>query len=153
MARRRTTPVQTQTVQTTVDLIANLLTELNTISGIDFVEDAWVEKAPDNYGVVELTGQNGSEYADGKLVEQSFGIRISIYVSGGSHSYIDAVQNVLTAFDIGFSMPTREYLQDINKVSWVWNCTLFGPIEYTVETEVETPQEQTEEQPSESGGD
>ena len=139
MARRKTTPVQTQTVQTTVDLIANLLTELNTISGIDFVEDAWVEKAPDNYGVVELTGQNGSEYADGKLVEQSFGIRISIYVSGGSHSYIEAVQNVLTAFDIGFSMPTREYLQDINKVSWVWNCTLFGPIEYTVETEVETP--------------
>lgn len=153
MARRKTTPVQTQTVQTTVDLIANLLTELNTISGIDFVEDAWVEKAPDNYGVVELTGQNGSEYADGKLVEQSFGIRISIYVSGGSHSYIEAVQNVLTAFDIGFSMPTREYLQDINKVSWVWNCTLFGPIEYTVETEVETPQEQTEKQPSESGGD
>ena len=139
MARRKTTPVQTQTVQTTVDVIANLLTELNTISGIDFVEDAWVEKAPDNYGVVELTGQNGSEYADGKLVEQSFGIRISIYVSGGSHSYIEAVQNVLTAFDIGFSMPTREYLQDINKVSWVWNCTLFGPIEYTVETEVETP--------------
>lgn len=133
MARSRTAPVP-QTTLTTVDVIANLLTALNTISGIDFVEDAWVEKAPDNYGVVELTGQNGSEYADGKLVEQSFGIRITIYVTGGSHAYIDAVQTVLTAFDIGFSMPTREYVQDINKVSWVWNCTVFGPIEYTVET-------------------
>lgn len=133
MARSRTAPVS-QTTLTTVDVIANLLTALNTISGIDFVEDAWVEKAPDNYGVVELTGQNGSEYADGKLVEQSFGIRITIYVTGGSHAYIEAVQNVLTAFDIGFSMPTREYVQDINKVSWVWNCTVFGPIEYTVET-------------------
>ena len=133
MARSRTAPVP-QTTLTTVDVIANLLTALNTISGIDFVEDAWVEKAPDNYGVVELTGQNGSEYADGKLVEQSFGIRITIYVTGGRHAYIEAVQNVLTAFDIGFSMPTREYVQDINKVSWVWNCTVFGPIEYTVET-------------------
>ena len=133
MARSRTAPVP-QTTLTTVDVIANLLTALNTISGIDFVEDAWVEKAPDNYGVVELTGQNGSEYADGKLVEQSFGIRITIYVTGGSHAYIEAVQNVLTSFDIGFSMPTREYVQDINKVSWVWNCTVFGPIEYTVET-------------------
>ena len=140
MARRQT-PAQTQTLITTVDRINTLLTALNTISGIAFVEDAWVEKAPDNYGVVELTGQNASEYADGKLLDQGFSVRITIYVTGGSHSWVEAVQDVLTAQDVGFSLPTREYLQDINKVSWVWNCSILGPVEYTVETVVETTPE------------
>ena len=142
MARRQTPNQTTQTtLTTTVDVIANLLTALNTISGIDFVEDAWVEKAPANYGVVELLGQNVSEYADGKMLDQGFSVRITIYVSGGSHEWIAAVQDILTAQDIGFSMPTREYLQDINKVSWVWNCSILGPVEYTVETVVETTPE------------
>ena len=134
MARNRslTTEPATTPTQTTVDIIASLITALNTIDGLAFVEDAWVEKAPANYGVVELIGQNTSEYADGKLIEQGFGVRITIYVTGGSHAWIDAVQSILTAQDIGFSMPTREYLQDINKVSWVWNCSIFGPVEYTV---------------------
>ena len=140
MARRQT-PAQTQTLITTVDRINTLLTALNTISGIAFVEDAWVEKAPDNYGVVELTGQNASEYADGKLLDQGFSVRITIYVTGGSHSWVEAVQDVLTAQDVGFSLPTREYIQDINKVSWVWNCSILGPVEYTVETVVETTPE------------
>ena len=133
MARNRnltTEPTPTPT-PTTVDLISTLITALNTIDGLAFVEDAWVEKAPANYGVVELIGQNTSEYADGKLIEQGFGVRITIYVTGGSHSWITAVQSVLDNADIGYSMPTREYLQDINKVSWVWNCSIFGPVEYT----------------------
>lgn len=134
MARNRnlTTEPATTPTQTTVDIIASLITALNTIDGLAFVEDAWVEKAPANYGVVELIGQNTSEYADGKLIEQGFGVRLTIYVTGGSHAWIDAVQSILTAQDIGFSMPTLEYLQDINKVSWVWNCSVFGPVEYTV---------------------
>ena len=132
MARNRSAEPTPTPTPTTVDLIANLITALNTISGLAFVEDAWIEKAPDNYGVVELTGQNAFEYADGKLIEQGFGVRITIYVTGGSHAWIEAVQNILTAQDIGFSMPTREYLQDINKVSWVWNCSILGPVVSTV---------------------
>ena len=132
MARNRSLTTEQTPTPTTVDIIASLIAALNTIDGLAFVEDAWVEKAPANYGVVELIGQNTSEYADGKLIEQGFGVRITIYVTGGSHAWIDAVQSILTAQDIGFSMPTREYLQDINKVSWVWNCSIFGPVEYTV---------------------
>ncbi len=132
MARNRSLTTEPTPTPTTVDIIASLIAALNTIDGLAFVEDAWVEKAPANYGVVELIGQNTSEYADGKLIEQGFGVRITIYVTGGSHAWIDAVQSILTAQDIGFSMPTREYLQDINKVSWVWNCSIFGPVEYTV---------------------
>ena len=132
MARNRSLTTEPTPTPTTVDIIASLIAALNTIDGLAFVEDAWVEKAPANYGVVELIGQNTSEYADGKLIEQGFGVRITIYVTGGSHAWIDAVQSILTAQDIGFSMPTREYLQDINKVSWVWNCSVFGPVEYTV---------------------
>lgn len=132
MARNRSLTTEPTPTPTTVDIIASLIDALNTIDGLAFVEDAWVEKAPANYGVVELIGQNTSEYADGKLIEQGFGVRITIYVTGGSHAWIDAVQSILTAQDIGFSMPTREYLQDINKVSWVWNCSIFGPVEYTV---------------------
>ena len=132
MARNRTSPTPAQT-PTTVDVIASLITALNAIDGIAFTEDAWVEKAPDNYGVVELTGDIIREYADGKLIEQGFGVRITIYVTGGSHAWISAVQSVLIAQDVAFSMPTREYLQDINKVSWVWNGSILGPIEYTVQ--------------------
>ena len=52
MARTRS---QRQTV--TVDAIDVLLNKLNTIEGIEFVRDAWLNKAPDNYGVVELQGE------------------------------------------------------------------------------------------------
>ena len=62
MARRQT---RTAATPVTVDRIAQLLTALNTIDGLDWVEDAWVEKAPANYGVLELTGESMGDYADG----------------------------------------------------------------------------------------
>lgn len=136
----------------TVDIIADLVTLLNQIDGLDFVEDAWIEKAPQNYGVVELTGQTGAEYADGNLLDQAFGVRITIYVSGGSHTWVEAVQAKLLAADIGFSMPTREYVQSINKVSWVWNCTVLGPIEFDVEAEPDQDPVEEESENTESDG-
>ena len=148
---RNQTQTQTSTL-TTVDSITALVTLLNQIDGLDFVEDAWVEKAPNNYGVVELTGQIGSEYADGKLLDQAFGVRITIYVSGGSHKWIEAVQEKLLAADIGFSMPTREYLNDINKVSWVWNCTVLGPIEFDIPVEPDPDPVEEESENTESDG-
>ncbi len=129
MARRQTRTATT----TTADRVAELLDALNTIEGIDFVEDAWVEKAPQNYGVVEVVSEAAGDYADGLKIAQNFLVRITIYVAGGSHHWIQAVQSVLDGLNIGYTMPQREYLQDINKVSWVWNTRIRMPVIYTPE--------------------
>lgn len=116
MSRTRT---RTRTT-TNPDRIQELIDALNGIDGIEFTEDAWVDKAPNNYGVVELTGEAGNDYADGIKVGQSMAIRITIYVTGGSHRWIRAVQEVLSAMKLGYTLPQREYLQDIKKVQWTW---------------------------------
>lgn len=133
MARRQTRTQTTQTTPEPVDKINTLLTALNTIDGIEFQEDAWYEKAPQNYGVVEVTGEAGGDHADGRKVAQAVNIRITIYVTGASHLWIEAVQNVLKSLDLGYTMPQREYLQDIKKVMWVWNTRMRTPLVYTPE--------------------
>lgn len=134
MARRQT---RTQTTQTTtpepVDKINTLLTALNTIDGIEFREDAWDEKAPKNYGVVEVTGEIGGDHADGRRVAQAVNVRITIYVSGGSHNWIKDVQDKLDAQQLPYNLPQREYLKDIKKVMWVWNIRMRMPLVYTPE--------------------
>lgn len=130
MARRQTTP---RTTTTTADRIEDLITALNTLEGIDFVEDAWVEKAPQNYGVVELTGEAANDYADGRKVAQLLQLTITIYVAGGSHHWITAVQGILDAQKVRYTMPQRQYLDDIQKVMWVWNARIRMPVIYTPE--------------------
>lgn len=122
----RTAPTTTEPA--TVDVVEALITALNTIPGIEFAEDAWFRKAPNDYGVVEVTGEAGNDYADGVKTAQSLAVRITIYVSGGSHAWISAVQGVLDAQKLWYTMPQREYLQDINKVMWVWNTRLRRPL-------------------------
>ena len=102
------------------DKVEQLLDALNTISGLSFVEDAWLEKAPADYGVIELEGEIASDSADGKKIAQGWQIRITIYVSGGSHRWIALVQDVLTRAGLPYAAPRREYLHDINKVRWEW---------------------------------
>ena len=117
----------TQTTQT-VDKIQQMIDALNTISGIEFTEDAWNEKAPNNYGVVELTGETANDYADGRKIGQAFNVTITMYVSGNSHTWIQKVQEKLDGLKIPYSMPTRQYLQDIKKVMWVWNAKIKQPV-------------------------
>ena len=123
---RRTT--QTTPTTQTVDKIQEMIDALNTISGIEFAEDAWKEKAPSNYGVVELTGETANDYADGVKIAQAYGVTITMYVTGNSHHWITAVQDVLDSLKVRYTMPTREYLHDINKVMWVWNAKVKRPI-------------------------
>jgi len=130
---RRTTRTTQETPPTPVDKIEALLTALNTIEGINFMEDAWIEKAPANYGVVEVTGEIGGDHADGRKVAQAVNVRITIYVSGGSHAWLAAVQSVLDAQKLPYTFPQREYLQDIHKVTWVWNTRMRTPLIYTPE--------------------
>ena len=53
MARTRSTRAA---ATVTVNAIDRLVEKLNELDGIEFAKDAWVNKAPENYGVVELTG-------------------------------------------------------------------------------------------------
>ena len=112
----------------TVDKIQEMIDALNTISGIEFQEDAWDDKAPSNYGVVELTGETANDYADGVKIAQAYSVTITMYVSGNSHQWITKVQDVLDQLKVRYTMPTREYLQDINKVRWIWTARIRRPI-------------------------
>ena len=112
----------------TVDKIQEMIDALNTISGIEFQEDAWDDKAPSNYGVVELTGETANDYADGVKIAQAYSVTITMYVSGNSHQWITRVQDVLNQLKVRYTMPTREYLQDINKVRWIWTARVRRPI-------------------------
>ena len=112
----------------TVDKIQEMIEALNTISGIEFQEDAWDEKAPSNYGVVELTGETANDYADGVKIAQAYSVTITMYVNGNSHTWITKVQDVLDSMKVRYTMPTREYLQDIKKVRWIWTARVRRPI-------------------------
>ena len=120
---------QTQEATTqTVDKIKEMIDALNTISGIEFAEDAWDEKAPDNYGVVELNGEAANDYADGVKVAQAYSVTITVYVTGNSHKWIQKVQDVLDSLKIRYTMQPREYLQDMDKVRWIWTARIRRPI-------------------------
>ena len=112
----------------TVDKIQEMIDALNTISGIEFAEDAWDDKSPSNYGAVELTGETANDYADGVKIAQAYSVMITMYVSGNSHQWITRVQDVLDQLKVRYTMPTREYLQDINKVRWIWTARIRRPI-------------------------
>ena len=115
-----------------------LLNALNQIDGISFALDAWLDKAPADYGVIEMPGEQTALWADDKMVEQMFRCTVHIYVHGGEWKWIKAVQEVLQAQDVWFQMPVREYLYDNSRlVHWSWNCRIFGPVE-DEETEEET---------------
>lgn len=105
-----------------------LLDALNEIIGMEFVLDAWKDKAPDDYGVLELTGETRAQWADNRLVEQGFRCRVHIYVTGGDFEWIRKVQEVLDAEELYYTMPVREYLYDIHKVHWSWDIWLDGPV-------------------------
>lgn len=106
-----------------------ILDTLNEIEGIAFVLDAWKDKAPDDYGVVELTGEVRTQWADNRMVEQEFRCRVHLYVTDGEMEWIRKVQEKLDRMELYYTMPAREYLFDIHKVHWSWEFWLDGPVE------------------------
>lgn len=111
-----------------VDIIDGLVARLNEIEGLAFVRDAWINKAPDNYGVVELAGGGATLWADGILLDQSFFVRISVYVTDGSNAWLNLVQAKLAELELSYAFPTREYLMDPPCVRWVWTVQMYGPL-------------------------
>ena len=109
--------------------IDRIISRLNEIDGLAFVRDAWENKAPADYGVVELAGQADAVWADDALVQQAYSLRITIYVSDGGERWLGTVQAALADCDLVYSLPERQYLYDINKVTWQWTARLYGSLE------------------------
>ena len=138
MARKKSAPTLTTR---TVDAVDELVTELNTLSGIEWTRDAWVNKAPDNYGVVELSGEQKQLWADGHLIDSSWRVVLTAYVVGDSDEWPALVQAKLEALEASGTLElvhsaTREFDFQINKVRWQWTVYMYSPLTWTVTEEV-----------------
>lgn len=101
----------------------DLITALNTNTNIPFTKDAWVEvDTSSDYGVVTATGAPMALWGDDRIQAQVMYFNVYLYSMDGSDETMTTIQNELDNFDIGYSLPAREYLQDINAIRWTWTC-------------------------------
>ena len=131
MARTRSLKKTAQTVK--VDAIDEIVGKLNEISGIEFVRDAWVNKAPDNYGVVELPGEARQLWADGHLLDSIWMVRITAYVTDGGDDLAGDVNDKLDELEADGKIELthtigRNFNYDVGKVEWVWTVYLSGEL-------------------------
>ena len=130
MARTRTVTQTVTTTTVTRDAADILVEQLNTIEGIAFVRDAWENKAPDDYGVVEMSEQNNALYADNHMVAQEFRLTVHLYAEDGSNAWIRLIQEKLDEATDGYRMGVHEYLYDISKNHWTWQVYMIGPLQW-----------------------
>ena len=128
MARSRTLSSAPATV--TRDAADILVDALNTIDGISFVRDAWENKAPDDYGVVEMTGQSNALWADDRMVEQTFSLAVHLYTKDGGNAWIQKIQEKLATACDWYNMPTHEFIYEIGKNHWTWTAYIIGPLQW-----------------------
>jgi hypothetical protein len=117
----------------THDVIDRLVEKLNEIEGIEFVRDAWLNKAPDNYGVVEFTGDVNQLWADGHLIDTVWRVIVSLYVKGDDDTWPGKVQAKLEDLEEDGTVDTthtisREFDYQIGKVRWTWQVSLYGEL-------------------------
>ena len=115
------------------DVVDELVTQLNTIEGIEFVRDAWRNKAPDNYGVVELQGEANQLWADGKLIDSIWRVIITAYVTGDDDTIAYTVQEKLEELEEAGTVDlthtiSRSFDYTVGKVVWVWQVNLYGSL-------------------------
>lgn len=120
-------------VTVTVDAIDELVTKLNTIEGLTFVRDAWENKAPDNYGVVETQGEATQLWADGKLIDSIWRVIIHAYIAGDDDSIAYTVQAKLEDLESGGKVDlthtiSRDFDANVGKVHWQWIVNLYGSL-------------------------
>ena len=129
MARTRTARSQTTV---TVDAVDDLTQKLSEI-GVEFVRDAWLNKAPDNYGVVELQGEARQLWADGHLLDSIYRVLVTLYVKGDDDSYPAMVQEKLEELESAGKVDlthtiSRSFDYETGKVQWVWTVNMYGPL-------------------------
>lgn len=129
MARTRTTRSRTTVTVDAVDELTQKLSEI----GVDFVRDAWLNKAPDNYGVVELQGEARQLWADGHLLDSIYRVLVTLYVKGDDDSYPAMVQEKLEELESAGKVDlthtiSRSFDYETGKVQWVWTVNMYGPL-------------------------
>lgn len=115
-----------------IDILIDMLNAA--IPQVPFDRDAVNVDRPDEWGAVELRGASGAQWADGHMIDQKFRIDILLCVEDLGAEWVSDVQDVLNAFDdqvdyLGYSLPERAYLQEIDRAAWRWQCAMFGPLE------------------------
>ncbi len=133
MARTRTTRAAEPV---TVNVIDEIVAKLNELSGIEFAKDAWVNKAPENYGVVELSGESTQLWADGNLTDSAWRAVVHAYVGDGDDSWPDRIQGKLNELEAAGKVDlthtcNREFDFATGKVRWQWIIILYGPLTRT----------------------
>ena len=135
------------------DLIDQLIDQLNDgVPDVTFERDVLETDRPDDWGAVELTGEDDSEWADGTMTDQVLAVDVWVCVTGRGSRIKRKVQAVLRAFgtenDAGWKLMSRNYIYDLDKIVWRWRVTLWAPLE---EDEEEEPQGTETEPGTETG--
>ena len=106
---------------------------------------------PEDWGAVELTGQEDSEWADGHLIDQTLDADIWVCLGSRGTHVKRQVQAVLADFcgrtGGSWRLLARAWLYDLNKTMWRWSITLFAPLA----DEPEDPEEDPEDEDPEEG--
>jgi len=130
------------------DLIDLLIDDLNDgVNGVNFDRDVLETNRPDDWGALELSGEDNAEWADGVLIDQTLTADLWVCVSDSGSRIKRQVQNVLKAFckehQAGWKLLSRAYLYDLNKVMWRWQISIDGPL--GEDPEEEDPEEEAED--------
>lgn len=115
-----------------VDAVDRVVNALNTLDSVAFVRDAWENKAPDDYGVVEVNGAPMNLWGDDKLLAQVFQITVHAYVTGSRDDLVPLIQEKLETVTDWFSLTQHEFLMDVGKNHWVWTGQVLGPLQAEV---------------------
>ena len=133
------------------DRIDDLIDALNDgVDGITFDRDVLDTNRPDDWGAVELTGDDDADWADGTMIDQTVTADIWICVSDRGSWPKRSVQRVLKEFCpeivAGWRFVNRAYLYDLDKVMWHWTVSIDGPLA------PEDPEDEEPAVPADSSG-
>jgi len=129
--RNQTRTAEPQTV--TVNAMDKIVAKLNEINGIEFAKDAWVNKAPENYGVVELSGEARQMWADGHLTDSAWTVTVTAYVTEDNDGYPGLIQGKLEELEDEGKVDlthtnNRTFDFEIGKIRWQWMVIMYGPL-------------------------
>ena len=132
------------------DRIDDLIDALNDgVDGITFDRDVLDTNRPDDWGAVELTGDDDADWADGTMIDQALTADIWVCVSDRGSWPKRQVQAVLKEFCpelvAGWRFVARAYLYDLDKVMWHWAVSIDGPL-------AEDPEDEEADEPDEEPG-
>lgn len=118
-----------------IDVLDLLTEKLNELNGIEFARDAWEDKAPDQYGVVEMTQSPLIIYADGKPLDAVYTARVTLYIIGDDDTWAAKVtEKVLSMendhewLDVSCRLTLHQFLFDIGKVQWEFTVQISAPL-------------------------